>query len=32
MFMEHSGSVVESLTWDRGAIGSSLTGIAVLCP
>ena len=29
---ERSGSVVECLTWDRGAMGSSLTGITVLCP
>ena len=27
---EHSGSVVECLTVDRGAVGSSLTGITVL--
>ena len=30
--MEHSGSVVECLTRDRGAAGSSLTGVSVLCP
>ena len=29
---EHSGSVVECLTRDRGAAGSSLTGVTVLCP
>ena len=29
---ERSGSVVEYLTRDRGAVGSSLTGITVLCP
>ena len=29
---EHSGSVVEFLTRDRGATGSSLTGVTVLCP
>ena len=29
---ERSGSVVESLTRDREAAGSSLTGITVLCP
>ena len=28
----HSGSVVECLTRDRGAVGSSLTGVTVLCP
>ena len=28
---EHSGSVVECLTRDRGAVGSSLTGVTVLC-
>ena len=27
-----SGSVVECLTRDRGAVGSSLTGVTVLCP
>ena len=31
-FREHSGSVVEYLTRDRGAEGSSLTGVNVLCP
>ena len=29
---EHSGSVVECLTRDRGAVGLSLTGITVFCP
>ena len=29
---EGSGSVVESLTQDRGAAGSSLTCITALCP
>ena len=29
---ERSGSVVECLTRDRRAVGSSLTGITVLCP
>ena len=29
---EHSGSVVERLTQDQGAAGSSLTGVTVLCP
>ena len=29
---EHSRSVVECLTRDRGAAGSSLTGVTVLCP
>ena len=29
---EHSGSVVECLTRDRGAVGSSLTGVTALCP
>ena len=29
---EGSGSVVECLTRDRAAAGSSLTGITVLCP
>ena len=28
---EHSGSVVECLTPDRGAVGSSLKGVTVLC-
>ena len=27
---ERSGSVVECLTWDQGAAGSSLTGVTVL--
>ena len=29
---ERSGSVVEILTRDRGAAGSSLTVVTVLCP
>ena len=29
---ERSGSVVECLTGDRGAAGSSLTGVTALCP
>ena len=29
---EHSGPVVECLNRDRGAAGSSLTGVTVLCP
>ena len=29
---KHSGSVVECLTQDGGAAGSSLKGVAVLCP
>ena len=29
-FRECSGSVVECLTWDRGAAGSSLTGVTAL--
>ena len=29
---ERSGSVVECLTQDPGAAGSSLTGVTVLCP
>ena len=29
---ERSGSVLECLTRDRGAAGSSLTGVTVLCP
>ena len=29
---ERSGSVVECLTGDRGAVGPSLTGFAALCP
>ena len=32
LFREHSGSVVEYLTRDRGAAGSSITGVTVLCP
>ena len=28
---ERSGSVVECLTRDRGAVGSSLTGVTALC-
>ena len=32
IFRERSGSVVECLTRDRRATGSSLTGIIVLCP
>ena len=31
-YRERSGSVVECLTWDRGAAGSSLTVVTVLCP
>ena len=31
-FGERSGSVVEYLTRDQGAAGSSLTGVTVLCP
>ena len=31
-FRERSGSVVECLTRDRGAGGSSLTGVTALCP
>ena len=31
-YWERSGSVVECLTRDRGASGSSLTGISALCP
>ena len=30
--IEHTGSVVECLTRDRGAAGSSLTSVTVLCP
>ena len=30
--LELSGSVVECLTRDRGATGSSLTGVIALCP
>ena len=29
---ERSGSVVECLTQDRRAVGSSLTGVSALCP
>ena len=29
---ERSGSVVECLIWDRGAVGLSLTGVTGLCP
>ena len=32
LYRERSGSVVECLTRDRGAAGSSLTGVTVLCP
>ena len=32
MYREPSGSVVECLTRDRGAAGSSLTGVTALCP
>ena len=31
-YREHSGSVVECLTQDRRAAGSSLTRITALCP
>ena len=31
-FISIGGSVVECLTRDRGAAGSSLTGVTVLCP
>ena len=31
-YRERSGSVVECLTQDRRAAGSSLTGVTVLCP
>ena len=31
-FRERSGSVVECLTQDRRAVGSSLTGVTALCP
>ena len=31
MRREHSGSVVECLTGDREAAGSSLTGVTALC-
>ena len=29
---KRSGSIVECLTQDGGAVGSSLTGITALCP
>ena len=29
---KRSGSVVECLTWDREAAGSSITGVTALCP
>ena len=32
MYREQRGSVVECLTRDRGAAGSSLTCVTVLCP
>ena len=32
MLTKRSGSVVERLTRDRGAAGSSLTVVTVLCP
>ena len=32
LWWERSGSVVECLTRDRGAAGSSLSGITPLCP
>ena len=32
IFWERSGSVVECLTQDRRAAGSSLTGVTALCP
>ena len=32
LFRERSGSVVERLTRDRRAAGSSLTGVTALCP
>ena len=32
LLRERSGSVIECLTRDRGAVGSSLTGITALCP
>ena len=31
-YRERSGSVVECLTPDKGAAGSSLTGVTALCP
>ena len=30
--IQQGGSVVEGLTWDQGAAGSSLTGVTALCP
>ena len=30
--LERSGSVVECLTRDRGALGSNLTGVGAFCP
>ena len=32
LLWERSGSLVECLTRDRGASGSSLTGVTALCP
>ena len=32
LYRERSGSVVECLTQDRGAAGSSFTGVTALCP
>ena len=32
MYGEHSDSMVEWLTWDQWAAGSSLTGVTALCP
>ena len=32
LLKEYSGSVIECLTQDRGAMGSSLTSVTVLCP
>ena len=32
LIRERSGSAVECLTRDRRAVGSSLTGVTVLCP
>ena len=31
-YRERSGSVIECFARDRGAVGSSLTGITTLCP
>ena len=31
-FLGESGTVVECMTRDRGAAGSSLTGVTALCP